>query len=92
MSKITIAKAILRISGTILMFAVTLNFYIILVFAMFNNHEVGVYFNMFGEAKLEYVMFMLIAPVIAYSCYSHIQEFRVKKKIYKEQKRRMSNG
>ena len=83
MSKREIAKSITRISGTILMFVVTLNFYLILVIAMFNNHQVGVYFNVFGEAKIEYVLYAIMLPIILYSCYSHIQEFKKKKKKYR---------
>ena len=66
--------------GIRLMFAITINFYIILFVAMLNEHSVEVLFNHFNEAYIEYVMYFAILPVIGYSIYYEVRETRRKKK------------
>lgn len=70
-------KSIIKISGTIIMFFITVNFYIILTTAMvLGNDAVNVYFNIFGEAMIEYIMYALLFPIIVYSLYLHVKEYR----------------
>ena len=66
--------------GIRLMFAVTINFYIILFVAMFNDNAVTVLFNHFKEAKIEYGIYIGIFPIIVYSLYYEIQETRKRRK------------
>jgi len=66
--------------GIRLMFAITINFYIILVVAMLNEHSVNVLFNHFNEAYIEYTIYFAILPVIGYSIYYEVRETRRKKK------------
>lgn len=80
MSKISLIKSILSISGIIFMAAIVINFYIIIFFAILFNGSVYVRFNHFGEAHIEYIIYVLILPVIAYSCYTHVRAFRRRKK------------
>lgn len=75
-SKISLIKSILSISGIIFMVAIVINFYIILLFAVFYNGSVNVHFNHFNEAYIEYIVYVLILPIIVYSCYTHVQAFR----------------
>ena len=66
--------------GIRLMFAITINFYIILFTAMINQHTVEVLFNHFNEAIIEYILYVAIIPVIIYSMIYEIRETRRKKK------------
>ena len=62
------------------MLAITINFYIILVVAMINEHSVEVLFNHFNEAIVEYILYFSILPIIIYSVYYEIRETRRKRK------------
>jgi len=66
--------------GIRLMLAITINFYIILVVAMINEHSVEVLFNHFNEAIVEYILYFSILPIIIYSVYYEIRETRRKRK------------
>jgi len=66
--------------GIRLMFAITINFYIILFVAMLNEHSVKVLFNHFNEAYIEYAIYFGILPIIGYSMYYEWRETRKKKK------------
>ena len=76
------------------MFAITINFYIFLVVAMFNKHAVTVIFNHFNEALIEYVIYFAILPIIIYSVYYEIRETRMKRKEtkYKTKKKENKNA
>jgi len=69
-------KVILNQLGIRLMFAITINFYIFLVVAMFNSHTVQVIFNHYNEALIEYVIYFSILPVIVYSLIYEIKEHK----------------
>lgn len=73
-------KLIINQLGIRLMFAVTLNFYIILIAAMFNEHSIKVLFNHFNEAIFEYIIYFAILPVIVYSMIYEIKETRKRKR------------
>lgn len=75
-SKMLLAKSILSISGIVFMVAIVINFYIIIFFAILFDNTVYVRFDYFGEAHIEYIIYVLILPVIVYSCYTHIKAFR----------------
>jgi len=72
-------KVILNQLGIRLMFAVTINFYIFLIVAMFNSHSVTVLFNHFNEAIYEYIIYFSILPIIVYSVIYEINEHRRRK-------------
>jgi len=65
--------------GIRLMFAITINFYIWLFVAMLHGGEVTVYFNHFGEAVLEYIIYLIILPVMVYSIYYELKETKKRK-------------
>jgi len=69
-------KLIINQLGIRLMFAITINFYIILFVAMFNEHAVTVLFNHFNEALIEYVIYIAILPIIVYSVIYEVIETR----------------
>ena len=73
-------QVLLNQLGIRLMFAITINFYIFLIVAMFNSHSVEVIFNHYNEAIIEYVLYFSLLPVIIYSVYYEIREHRRKKK------------
>lgn len=77
-------KLIINQLGIRFMIAITINFYIILIVAMFNSHAVIVLFNHFNEALVEYLMYFSILPIIIYSIIYEIKETRRKKKELKE--------
>ena len=64
--------------GIRLMFAITINFYIFLFVAMFNEDAVTVIFNHFNEALIEYVIYIIILPIILYSVYYEWKETKRK--------------
>jgi len=76
-------QVLLNQLGIRLMFAITINFYIFLIVAMFNRHTVIVLFNHFSEAYIEYVIYFSILPVIVYSVFYEIREHSRKKKARK---------
>jgi len=71
-------KKTLKTLGDRLSFAIVLNFYIWLFVAMLNGHQVAIYFNHFGEAILEYIIYISIFPIIVYALYVDIKNFRKK--------------
>ena len=73
-------KLIMNQLGIRLMFAITINFYIILFVAMFNKHAVTVLFNHFNEAIFEYVIYIAILPIIVYSVIYELIETRKRRK------------
>ena len=60
-------KKLFRKVGARMMFFITINFYIIVLFAMLGDDTVYVLFNHFNEAKIEYVMYAIILPFVCYS-------------------------
>ena len=40
------------------------------------ENAVTVYFNHFGEATIEYIMYFILAPIISYSFYYEVSKFR----------------
>lgn len=81
-------KSVIKISGTIIMFFITINFYIILTTAMvLGNDAVNVYFNIFGEALIEYVMYALLFPIVVYSLYLHVKGYKKDRKEVKNAKK-----
>ena len=73
-------KTLMKKLGHRLTFFITINFYIIVVVAMLNNGSVKVLFNHFNEAKVEYVMYGVMFPIILYSFISDVLEERKKRK------------
>ena len=71
-----VATSIVRISGRIFMFVITLDMYIIVLHAMVYGHSVNVHFNAFAEAYLEYFLFLCMFPVIILSILLDVKEFR----------------
>ena len=57
----------LRLAGIIFSFFITANFYVIVFVAMLNDHAVTVYFNHFREATIEYILYLLLIPILLYS-------------------------
>jgi len=76
-------KSVIKISGVIIMLMITINFYIFLFVAMANNGVVTVYFNHFGEGLLEYIVYILLLPMILFSFYLHLKSYR-REKIYEK--------
>lgn len=58
-------------------FFITANFYVVILVSMFsNNNAVIVYFNHFGEAMIEYIIYIAIAPILLYAFYCEVIKFR----------------
>lgn len=74
------------IAGSILSFAIVINFYIILFVAMMHGGKVTVYFNIFGEAVLEYIVYLIILPFIVYSFWLKLKMYRKHRRERKEAK------
>lgn len=74
------ARSIIKISGTIFMFVITIDMYIVLFHAMLWNHSVVVEFNQFGEAIIEYILFILMLPFIVASVIIRIGEWKNRRK------------
>lgn len=78
-------KEVLKSLGDRLSFAIVINFYIWLFFAMFKGKGyVVVYFNHFNEAFLEYVVYLLILPIMTYALYKDLKESKRKRKLRRE--------
>jgi len=75
-----INKQIIKTLAIRLMFAVTINFYIWLFVAMTNGNEVTIYFDHFGEASFELVMYLVLLPIILYGFFLELKEHHRKKK------------
>jgi len=72
-------KGTIKTLGDRLSFAIVINFYIWLAVAMLNGGKVTVYFNHFGEAFVEYVVYVIIFPIMLYALWFDIKEFRRKR-------------
>jgi len=70
----------IRYAGVMFSFFITANFYVILIVAMLNNNAVTVYFNHFDEALIEYIIYILIAPIMLYSFTYEVIKFRRSKR------------
>jgi hypothetical protein len=73
-------KAIIDVIGIRLMYAIVINFYIILIVAMFGDHTVEVIFNHYNEAYIEYIIYIIIFPIMTYSLLCDIKRRRRRKK------------
>ena len=62
--------------GNAFSFAVVINFYIWLFFAIMQDGEVTVQFNFFGEALIEYIIYIVIFPIIAYAFWYDLKKYR----------------
>ena len=69
-------KALFRVSGVILMFYIVINFYVIVLVAAFNDGSAAIHFNYFNEGLFEYIMYLVIFPIIFYSFVLEIKIFR----------------
>jgi len=79
-----INKRIIKTLAIRLMFAISINFYIWLFVAMANGNEVTIYFDHFGEAAFELIMYLGLFPIILYGFYLEIKEHHKTKKRVKE--------
>ena len=77
--------SIIRISGKIFMFAITMDMYVIVLHAFIYGHSVNVHFNAFAEAYLEYVLFLLMFPIIILSIVLDVREFKKRKRQWKKE-------
>jgi len=80
-------KHLARVSGIIIMFYIVINFYFFMFVAMTSNGVVTVYFNKLGEATFEYIMYILLLPLITLSFILEIKEYTNKRKEYRENKK-----
>jgi hypothetical protein len=69
-------KSIIRIAGVILMFMITINFYIILFVAMMHNGTAFVHFNHFNEGLIEYIIYMILLPIIIVSFVLNLRTYK----------------
>jgi len=69
-------KVTLKSLGDRLSFAIVINFYIWLFVAILNGGKVTVYFNHFGEAVIEYIVYLIIFPIMVYALWYDIKKFR----------------
>jgi len=74
------ALSVVRITGSIFMFAITLDMYVIVFHAMLYGNVVTVQFNAFAEAQVEYILFLLMLPFIIASIILNIRKFKYTKK------------
>ena len=72
-------KKTLKTLGDRLSFAIVINFYIWLFVAMIEGGQVTVYFNHFGEALLEYIVYIIIFPIMLYALWVDVKEFSRKR-------------
>jgi len=78
-------KEVLKSLGDRLSFAIVINFYIWLFFAMFKGKGyVVVYFDQFGEALLEYIVYIIIFPIMLYALVKDLKESKRKRKLRRE--------
>ena len=73
-----VKKLTIKSIGDRLSFVIVINFYLWLFVAMKNGDSVMVYFNHFGEAFIEYIIYLIIFPIMLYALYYDIKEFRKK--------------
>ena len=76
----------LKTIGDRLSYAIVINFYIWLFVAMMNGGQVTVYFNFYNEAIAEYIIYMIILPIISYSFIKDIITFRKRRKEWKKKR------
>jgi len=75
-------KETLKALGDRLSFAIVINFYIWVFFAMYKGKGyVVVYFNHFNEALIEYVVYIFIFPIMIYAMYKDWKESKRKRKV-----------
>ena len=67
MGKMKPIYSLIRVSGIILMFYLVINFYFFVFVSMTNGGVVTVYFNHFNEALVEYVIYIIILPILIIS-------------------------
>jgi len=72
-------KHLIKVLGDAFSYAIVLNFYIWLVVAMFSGGVVNVLFNHYNEALLEYIVYIIIFPIITYSVIVDMREYRRRK-------------
>jgi len=77
-------KKTIRYAGIMFSFFITANFYVITIVAMLNDNAVTVYYNHFGEALIEYIIYIALIPILLYSFYYEITKFRRSKKYAKK--------
>jgi len=74
-------KEVLKSLGDRLSFAIVINFYIWLFVAMIEGEgKVIVYFNHFNEALLEYIIYIIIFPIMLYALVKDLKESRRKRR------------
>jgi len=73
-------KGFFEALGIRLMYAVVINFYIIIVVAMIGDHTVEVIFNHYNEAHIEYIIYIIIFPIMTYALLSDIKKRRRRKR------------
>jgi len=66
--------------GIRLMYAIVVNFYIILIVAMIGDHTVEVIFNHYNEAYIEYIIYIIIFPIMTFTIISDTKTRRRRKK------------
>jgi len=84
-------KHLIKVLGDTLSFAVVINFYIWLLVAMFNDGIVNVQFNHFNEALLEYIVYIIILPIITYSVIVDVKAYKKRKHLRKTHERPTTN-
>ena len=72
-------KHLIKVIGDITTYAITINFYVWLFVAMFSNNQVTVYFNHFNEALLEYIIYIILLPIMTYSTFINLRTYRRRK-------------
>ena len=76
-----------RYAGVMFSFFITANFYVVISVSMISeNDAVIVYFNHFGEALIEYAIYIALIPVLLYSFYCEVKKFRRSKKYGEKRK------
>lgn len=69
-------KLTMKTLGNAFSFAVVINFYIWLFFAIMQDGKVTIQFNFFGEALIEYIIYAIILPVIAYAFWWDLKKYK----------------
>jgi len=77
-------KEVIKSLGDRLSFVIVINFYIWLFVAMIEGGQVTVYFNHFGEALLEYIVYIIIFPIMLYALIWDLKVSKRKRKLRRE--------
>lgn len=77
-------RNLLKVSGIIIMFYIVINFYFFLIVAMLNDGVVVIYFNRLGEGTFEYIMYILLAPLLVLSFVLELKSYVSERKKLKE--------